>query len=133
MYRGLRLGSCSFNPPIDPNIAPGPTTFPANSPFFVRHGWVTGVSTPVTNQTLAAFNRPTTDFELYVDHVEQQSLPDFYVSQGTHFKLFVINFPNGMTGTHLFQGWWFLDGYAVGAQPNTQVLQLACNLQVTFT
>jgi len=133
MYRGFRLNSCSFTPPIDPNIAPGATTFPANTAFFVRHGWIDFPTHPVSNQTLAAFERPTTDFELYVDHVEQHSLPDFYVQGGAHFKLFVINFPNGMTGTHLFQGWWFEDGYAVNATANTQVLELACNLQVTFT
>lgn len=132
MYRGFNLGSCSFNPPVDPNIAPGATTFPANTPFFVRHGWVDFPTTPVSNQTLAAFQRPSTDFELYVDHVEQQSLPDFFVQNGVHIKLFVINFPSGMTGTHLFQGWWFQDGYFTGGAANTQVIELACNLQITF-
>ena len=132
MYKGFNLGSCSFNPPVDPNIAPGAISWPANSAFFVRHGWVNSPIQPETNQTLGAFDRPTTDFELYVDHVEQNALPDFYSGQNFHIKLFVINFPNGMTGTHLFQGWWFLDGYLTGGTANTQVIQLACNLQITF-
>jgi hypothetical protein len=132
MYKGFALNSCSYNPPIDPNIAPGSVTWPANSAFFVRHGWIENLAPPYTNQTLAAFDRPTTNFELYVDHVQQQSLPDFYAGHGFKIKLFVINFPNGLTGTHLFQGWWFEDGYIVGGTPNTQVIQLACNLQITF-
>ncbi len=130
MYRGFQLGSCSTT---DPNISPGATTFPANSAFFVRHGWVYFAYQPVDNQTQAAFQNPTTNFQLYVDHVEQSSLPDFYSpSTNVHIKLFVINFPNGMTGTHLFQGWWFLDGYTVNGQFGTSVFQLACNLQITF-
>ena len=130
MYRGFRLGSCSDT---DPNIAPGATTFQANSPFFVRHGWVGSINPPVQNQTYAAFQRPTTTFYLYVDGVLQSSLPDFYSpSSQTHVKLFVTNFGNGMTGTHIFKGWWFLDGYLLGGTPNTEVFQLACNLQITF-
>jgi hypothetical protein len=130
MYRGFRLNSCSTT---DPNIAPGATTFPANSPFFVRHGWIGFINPPVQNQTYAAFERPTTTFYLYVDGVLQSSLPDFYdAGSFTHVKLFVTNFENGMTGTHIFQGWWFIDGYLVGGTANTEVFQLACNLQITF-
>ncbi|TMI16621.1 hypothetical protein E6H33_03945 [Candidatus Bathyarchaeota archaeon] len=63
----------------------------------------------------------------------QNSLPDFYdAGSNTHVKLFVTNFENGLTDTHLFQGWWFVDGYVVDGTPNTEVFQLGCNLQVTF-
>jgi len=127
MYLGFSLHSCSTK---NPNVKPGAITWPATSAFFVRHGWVGFFENNVAN---GHFLAPTTDFELYVDHVEQQSLPDNYSpSPGVFVKLFVINFPNGMTGTHLFQGWWFLDGYFTGGTPGTSVFQLACNLEITF-
>lgn len=130
MYRGFALGSCYDS---DPNGAAGPTTFPANTPFFVRHGWVFSTLTPYTNQTLGAFNRPTTTFELYVDHVEQKSQPDYSSGNGFQLRLHVINFPNGMTGTHLFQGWWFQDSYFTTGVGGSEVFALGCNLQITFT
>lgn len=132
MYKALFAGLCSFGPSANPNPTPLAINWPANSAFFVRHGWINSPLHPETNQTEAAFERPTTDFELYVDHVQQQALPDFSSGNGFHIKLFVINFPNGLTGTHLFQGWWFLDSYLIGGTPNTQELDLACSLQVTF-
>ncbi len=130
MYRGFNLDSCSFT---DPNIAPGATTFPASTAFFVRHGFI-GFLKSLSGQDQGAFLGSNTNFELYVDGVEQRALPDFYGSQGGDFfvKLFVFNFADGMTGTHVFVGWWFEDAGLEGGTYGTELFVLGCALSVQF-
>jgi hypothetical protein len=134
MYRGFSLGSCSFVPPINPNIAPGDTNFPANTPFHVRHGWIASGFTTAFNQTdQNAFMSPQTTFELYVDGVQTHALHDYSLQNGDFVKLFLTNFGTGMTGAHVFVGWWFIDAHLNGDGPyGGQDLALACALRVHF-
>jgi hypothetical protein len=133
MYRGFSLGSCSFTPPVDPNIAPGDTNFPANTPFHVRHGWVSSGFTSQNRTDQAAFMGAQTTFELYVDGVQTHGLHDYTNTNGDFLKLFISNFPNGMTGTHVFVGWWFIDAHLNGDGPyGGQDLAVACALRVHF-
>jgi hypothetical protein len=132
MYRGIALGSCSFT---DPNVPPADTYFPANTPFHTRHGWVTDF--PSLNGTdKGAFMGQITRFELYVDGKETSPLNDWSMqSDGrTFLKLFISNSNNGMTGTHVFVGWWFIDAGLNGDGPyGTQDFVLGCALRVHFT
>jgi hypothetical protein len=131
MYRGFRLGSCSVT---NPNIAPGDTSFPASSAFFVSHGWISDFFTDLNATEKRAFSGPNTTFELYVDGVETSPQHDFSLENSTYLKLFVSNFAGGLTGTHVLVGWWFIDAGLNGDGAfGTRDFALACNLRVHFT
>jgi hypothetical protein len=77
-------------------------TFPAGQPFHISHGWLL---LPSGGEALGKFR-----FSLTVDGVEVR--PDFIETipfddpvLGTLlFRPYVFNFPDGMTGTHVFAG-----------------------------
>ena len=100
-------------------------TYPAGQPFYFEHGWQMAV--------------PSTEgvglwtFSLSVDGVPQMGFPLNQVTTqdptyGTLiFRPFLFNFPEGMTGTHVFTGNWYgpcaqmvAGGYATGpcSSPN---------------
>jgi hypothetical protein len=80
-------------------------TFPAGQPFFVAHGWF---YEPRVMPAVGKFR-----FSLTVDGVEVR--PSFIDMNplddpvhGRHgFRPYVFNFPEGMTGTHVFTGTFF--------------------------
>ncbi len=131
MYRGNLVYRGNLDRPIKPNVI----QFAANSPFYVQHGWVVDWSF-LSNEEKQAFISDNTRFDLYVDGVEQASIPDhtFDESNGDIFfiKLSLTNYPDGMTGTHLFRGEWWIDGFLIGEDPGEAYLDLVSVLQVDF-
>jgi predicted GH43/DUF377 family glycosyl hydrolase len=79
----------------------GSQTFPANMPFHVAHGWQLDFPT----QDYDLFN-----FELEIDGVNQEiAFIETYFDDSDPpllSKISVFNFPQGMTGTHIFNGHW---------------------------
>ena len=81
----------------------GTQTFPAGQPFHISHGWA--IAAGPDSQALGKYR-----FSLTVDGVQVR--PDFietiYIADpvlGTIlFRPYVFNFPDGMTGTHVFAG-----------------------------
>ena len=118
-----------------------PTTFPAGTPFHIRHGW--GLAP--ADQALGIWS-----FRLDVDGVPRD--PDFVLrstdpvpATGYDYPVlnrgWVFNFPEGMYGTHTFTGHWIAPcgaavselGYAGPcATPNEPVDTLTRSLTVTF-
>lgn len=114
----------------------GSMEFSANAPFHIRHGWVQSSD----DNAIGIF-----DFELDVDGVRRSE--DFKmfsaVSGNPDYlnRIWVYNFPNGMTGTHTFTGHWFAPcqyavdelGYAGPCTtPNAKVETNYRMLTVTF-
>ena len=127
-HLSLYQGNCSGH---NQNPHPSSTTFAANSPFHIEHGWVNSNLGFSGNSTNAAFLGPNTFFEVYLDGVQQLSVRDDSVSNGFYIKLFLTNYANGMTGTHTFLGQWYEDGTFLGQAPGP-VFALACALTVSF-
>jgi hypothetical protein len=115
-----------------------PDTFPAGEPFHIWHGW----DFPVEDWPPGHF-----DFQLEMDGVVQ-SEDHFFVFpilwQGSMWQLrvWLYNFPDGMTGTHTFTGHWIAPcQYAVEEygypgpcpNPNVEVEALTESLTVRFT
>lgn len=114
----------------------GQIEFPAGTPFHISHGWVQSSD----DDAIGIF-----DFELKVDGVlREEDFKMFSVVNGdpdTLNRIWVYNFPNGMTGTHTFTGHWFAPcQYAVDslgfpgpcATPNAKVEARSRTLTVTF-
>lgn len=112
------------------------TTYPAGQPFHIRHGWV---------QTSEDGAIGIFDFQLEVDDVYTNNFyQDFSVNSGdpdTLWRIWVYNFPDGMTGTHTFTGHWFAPcQYAVDyleyaglcANPNQKVETNTKTLVIEF-
>jgi hypothetical protein len=118
-----------------------PTTYPANTPFHILHGW--GPNEQFRPAAIGGYS-----FALDVDGVPRAE--DFVIRdaipQGSdtpfHFRLWVFNFPDGMTGTHTFTGHWFqpcaaaveFNGYpGPCSSPAEQVEEETRSVTVTFT
>jgi hypothetical protein len=72
-------------------------TLVANEPFHVDQGWIAPRD---------ALVNPTLRFELSVDGVQRHGAIDLDLALGS--KIYVFNFPRGMSGTHSFTGCWYL-------------------------
>ena len=123
-----------------------PTTFPANTPFHIRHGW-----SPTEDFTPPAIGDYS--FALDVDGVPRAE--DFVIREaipppatGFDFdtpiqvRTWVFNFPTGMTGIHTFTGHWFQPCAAAVefhaypgpcTSPSASVEEETHSLTVTFT
>ncbi len=110
--------------------------FPAGAPFHIRHGWIQYS----TDDAIGVF-----DFALDVDGVPQpETFKWFYAESGNPDilnRIWVYNFPDGMTGTHTFTGHWFAPcqyavnelGYAGPCPtPNAKVETATRTLTVEF-
>lgn len=92
------------NEPIGERIGLWNSTleFTAGTPFNIRHGWL---------QTSDDGAIGIFDFTLEVDGVlRSEDFKLFSAESGTPdslTRLWVYNFPNGMTGTHTFTGHWY--------------------------
>ena len=84
------------------NLYLGTPTFAAGESFHIRHGWI---------QTSEDGAIGIFDFRLEVDGVYVSNFfRDFSAISGepdTLRRIWVYNFPQGMTGTHTFTGHWF--------------------------
>ena len=75
-----------------------PTTFPANTPFYVEHGFVCETGTEA-----CPFGQG--NLSLYVDGVLQRSTIVVTNAGGVVAKLWLTNFPDGLpAGDHTFVG-----------------------------
>lgn len=93
------------------NLFDPPATYPANTPFHIRHGFGWGYELP----SPPADSPGQWRFELEVDGVYiQPTFTDFVtnvdpvtgtVSGG---RTYYFNFPKGMTGRHTFEGHWIV-------------------------
>lgn len=107
----ITLGNCVTSPCA--------STFPANEPFFIRHGFVSDT----TRDESAWLLSPRSRFELTVDGQRAPSLVDLDWTSEQPAKFYVSNFRHGMTGVHTFVGCWYAEG----------TLQYCGTRTVTFT
>jgi hypothetical protein len=112
-----------------------PTTFEADTPFHINHGWgiQVGRDTSGTYKEIAHAR-----FELEVDGVlVGEDFVDRYVDSGFHAKYYVFNFFDGLpAGDHTFTGHWYnLCKYSgvTCTNPSQEVENLVQSLTVTFT
>jgi F5/8 type C domain len=120
-----------------------PTTFPADTPFHIEHGWgLAATGHPEENGIFA--------FSLDVDGIPRPAdfvLRSTELAQVTGYeypalnRTWVFNFPDGMTGTHTFTGHWIApcddavseQGYAGPCDtPNAPVVVATRTVTVTF-
>jgi hypothetical protein len=81
-----------------------PATFPANTPFYVQHGF-----TCETGTEACPFGKG--NFSLYVDGVLQPSTVVVTNVDGVVAKYWLTNFPNGLpAGDHTLVGVWTFTG-----------------------
>jgi len=90
----------------------GPTTFPANTPFYIEHGFVCDLGDAACIREQISANA---GFDLYLEGVLQPSKVDVDRRDGgTLSKLYLTNYPSGLpAGTYTFVGINTLDGIAV--------------------
>jgi hypothetical protein len=82
-------------------------TFPANSPFYIEHGW----ACELTDRQCMSEQIGKGDFDLYLDGVLQPSKIDVDVVDGVISKLHLTTYASGLpAGTYTFTGVWTLDG-----------------------
>lgn len=110
-------------------------TYPANTPFFISHGWIEAPWVTDSPANKMAFMSATSYFEFRVDRVPQPStLFVRYIPQlDWQLKLFVSEYDQGLTGTHRFGGLWYLDGGLAGGTPGEAVFMGGCVSNVAFT
>jgi hypothetical protein len=103
----------------------GSQDFPAETPFHIAHGW----TTDATEEHLELF-----DFQLQVDSAYRKE--DFVEMRPGEHITYVFNFPEGMTGIHVFTGHWFAPCRAVDedcTNPDQVIETGTSNVEVTFT
>lgn len=130
-------------------VQPVVIDFPANQPFHIAHGWLSGtpgvekcVPDPSTTPNpigLAEFRLEVDG--VYVDEsfVDREAQP--CGGPAIHSWAWVFNFPEGMSGTHTFTGHWIVacreaieNGYeGVCETPNAMVELITRTLTVNFT
>ncbi len=79
----------------------GYTTFPAEQPFHIAHGWWNPTNIPGVG--LFKFSLDVDGAPVRVDFIERSAIsgdPDELL------WVWVFNFPDGMTGSHSFTGHW---------------------------
>lgn len=102
----------------------GSQTFPAGSSFHIVHGW--------TFDSLE--ERPELfDFQLQVDGVYREE--NIIEMRPGESRLYVFNFPAGMTGMHTLTGHWLLPCWAISEEctdPDQILETYTSNVLVTF-
>jgi hypothetical protein len=108
---------------IDIFHMPLPTTFAANTPFYIEHGWGCGGGPGFSGCKDEVYVGESgysvgdwmghSDFQLYLDDELQPSTIDVDVvppskgNVGSIFKFWLTNYPAGLpTGTYTFHGVW---------------------------
>jgi hypothetical protein len=91
------------------NLFAPPTTFPANTPFYVEHGYICDRNDIGCIQTQIS---ALSSFSLYVNGVLQPSTVDVDLAGGSIEKRYLTNFPAGLpAGTYTFDGVFDLNGF----------------------
>lgn len=104
----------------------GPTVYPANTPFFIKHGWGCGDQASLDARSGDGCLNPDTNFVVLVDGQQTHSITDLEVGPGgiVAGKTNLTNFRFGLSpGTHTFEGQWWFDGS----------LAMLSNVNVLFT
>jgi hypothetical protein len=97
----------NITPTGTPIFFNGRTTFAANTPFYIQHGFTCNLGPP-TGNSCQYFG--TGNFSLYVDNVLQPSTKIVTNQDGVLSELWLTNFPNGLpAGTYTFNGVWTLN------------------------
>ncbi len=113
----------------------GAETYPADTPFWVAHGFLFEGWSAFTPQEKEARMLPTTHFELQIDGTVQPSaMLALYIPQlDLKAKIFPSGYDNGFpAGEHDFLGTWYVDGSIVGGTLRTSVVDMTCSVVVTF-
>lgn len=97
------------------NVRIGPETgdYPANSPFYIRHGWMSILGTGEPPD-VAKFAKSRFELEIDGEFVEEDYVDTIRVAgeePGTAniYQYFYFIFPEGMTGEHTFTGHWYIE------------------------
>ena len=108
----------------------GSQTFPASTPFHIVHGWKLDLG----DDQVDLF-----DFQVSVDGVYREldfieAYVDTNLDPPVLTRRFVYNFPEGMTGTHLFIGHWIAPCYAFydDCEDPDELYELISIVDVTF-
>ena len=124
------------------SLCGGSVSYPANTLFFVSSGWGFAPWTTALTADKQGFMSETTRFTFLIDgQLQMQSrvyqyykgpdpifgIPDFMA------KLYNTEYHDGLTGSHLFTGQFFLDASLLGGSFREAVLVFECNIVVTFT
>ena len=81
--------------------------FPANTPFNIRNGWAIGPTTEAVGHFSFALDLDGTRLaEDFVLKTADAAIPDIVLQS------WVFNFPDGLTGTHVFTGHFFAPCYS---------------------
>ena len=87
-----------------------PATFPANTPFYIEHGFACE-SIPGEPDFVGDCMNASTHFDLWLDGAAQPSTVDIDNEPGAYLKRNLTNYPEGLpTGTHTFAGVFVFDG-----------------------
>lgn len=141
--RLLILPNCAFT--FDPDAefiftGTGEIDFPADTPFWVRHGWFAPGWSDLPFEEKRAFMSSATKFVLQVDGVEARSrmvsphVETFFGFEDVKLKSFYSEFRDGMSGTAVFTGMWFFDESHpfFGGELGVPVPFTKCDLTVNF-
>jgi hypothetical protein len=82
----------------------GVQTFPEGTPFYIAHGWILDPTQGPPGKYLFQLEVDGVYREVdYIDiSVDRSTTPEFLS------RRFVFNFPEGMSGTHIFTGHWLV-------------------------
>ncbi len=123
------------------NCSGGTIDYPANALFFVSSGWGFAPWTPALTTDKRGFMSESTTFTLLIDgQLQKQSrVYQYYKGPDPLFgipdlmaKLFNTENDNGLTGSHLFTGQYYLDASLFGGEFGVPLLVGECNTTVNF-
>jgi hypothetical protein len=123
-------------------IGPEIRYYPANTPFFIRHGWMS-ILDPKKPSDVAKFAKSRFELEIDGEPVEEDYVDIVRVAgddPGTAniYQYFYFIFPEGLTGEHTFTGHWYIECKwmetpdMVCKDPNAIIEALTRSIEVTF-
>jgi len=115
----------------------GTIDYPANELFFVSHGWGFFIGNSALPEEMPALMGEATTFALLIDgQIQSQSRvyqPNYFGVPDLMAKLLNTEYHNGLTGSHLFTGQFYLDASLFGGSFGDPLLIFECNTTVNFT
>lgn len=110
--------------------------YPANTGFFVGHGWFYFPWDGAPTVDKEAFMSPAMTFELRIDgELQGSAMHAFLVSfpdGQAMFKFFISENHDGLAGKHTFVGTWFESNGFYGGDRLTPVFFAECVVRVNF-
>lgn len=115
---------------LDLPLGGGTLYFEENTPFHMAHGWAGAINFYPTNIVMRVQVRLVVDgVEIEEDFVEHY-LVDFGDYKSL-FKMYVFNFPEGMSGTHVFDIYytetcelWEYYGYVPECEKKSELMEI---------